>query len=74
MLDRYKKQKGDWNDYERQFRSLMAERQIENKLDRSIFEAPTVLLCSEPTPEHCHRRLVLEYLRESWGSLKITHL
>jgi uncharacterized protein (DUF488 family) len=33
-----------------------------------------VLLCSEPTAEHCHRRLVLEYLRDKWGDLTITHL
>ena len=26
------------------------------------------LLCSEATPEHCHRRLPAEYLRERWGA------
>jgi uncharacterized protein (DUF488 family) len=74
MLDRYKKGKGSWVEYERQFGILMSERKIEDKLDRSLFVTPTVLLCSEATPEHCHRRLVLEYLADKWGDLKITHL
>jgi uncharacterized protein (DUF488 family) len=74
MLDAYKKKKGIWQEYERQFLSLMADRKIEKKLDRALFSTPTVLLCSEPEPEHCHRRLVLEYLRDKWGNLDIRHL
>ena len=32
------------------------------------------LLCSEPTPEHCHRRLVAEYLQKAWGDVEIEHI
>lgn len=74
MLDEYKKRKGDWAHYERRFLGLMNERAIEERLDRGSFKRPTVLLCSEPTAERCHRRLVLEYLRASWGDLTITHM
>jgi uncharacterized protein (DUF488 family) len=74
MLDAYKKQKGSWLDYERRFLTLMRERKIEERIDRRLFEIPTVLLCSEATAEHCYRRLVLEYLQSRWGDLKITHL
>ena len=74
MLDDYKKRKGNWEVYERAFLALMAERRIEEMLDKSIFAIPTVLLCSEPTPEHCHRRLVLEYLQRKWSDLTIRHL
>jgi uncharacterized protein (DUF488 family) len=74
ILDAYKKKKGIWQEYERQFLSLMADREIEKKLDRALFSTPTVLLCSEPEPNHCHRRLVLEYLRDKWGNLDIHHL
>jgi hypothetical protein len=31
-------------------------------------------LSSEPTAEHCHRRIVLEYFRQKWAHLEITHL
>ena len=74
MLDPYKKQKGDWDVYEREFVALMRYRQIETKLNRAMFAEPTVLLCSEFAPNHCHRRLVLEYLEENWGDLTIHHL
>jgi uncharacterized protein (DUF488 family) len=60
--------------YKRRFVALMRERRVEDKLDRSLFSLPTALLCSEPTAEHCHRRLVLEYLSERWGDLRILHL
>jgi uncharacterized protein (DUF488 family) len=74
ILDAYKKEKGNWSNYEKSFLELMAARQVENKIPRSTFELPTVLLCSEPTPQKCHRRLVLEYLKSKWGDIEIVHL
>ena len=74
LLDGYKKAKGSWNDYERKFLQLMAERKIDEKIDKRLFDAPTALLCSERTAEHCHRRLVVEYLREKWGDTSVVHL
>jgi uncharacterized protein (DUF488 family) len=74
MLDSYKKKKGEWDAYERDFLALMRARNIEDKLDKESFARKTVLLCSEPTAEHCHRRLVLEHLQEHWGDVRIVHL
>lgn len=74
LLDEYRKHKGGWENYERRFLALMRERQVERRIDRALFAVPTVLLCSEATPERCHRRLVAEYLRDAWGDLTITHL
>ena len=74
MLAAYKKKKGSWEEYAACFLELMAQRQIEKHIQRSLFKTPTVLLCSEATAEHCHRRLVAEYLREKWGEMRITHL
>lgn len=73
MLDAYKKEKGDWQQYENRFLGLMRERKIEEKLPRSIFDGGC-LLCSEDTPHHCHRRLVAEYLKQHWGDVEIKHL
>jgi uncharacterized protein (DUF488 family) len=47
---------------------------VEWVLLKESFQKKTVLLCSEPTPEHCHRRLALEYLRDQWGGIGIIHL
>jgi len=74
MLDDYKKHKGAWETYASRFNALIAERRIESSLDRSSFLVPTALLCSEPTAEHCHRRLVLEYLHDHWPEIVIHHL
>lgn len=74
LLDAYKKQKGAWADYERDFLDLMRSRRIEEKVDRASFNVPTVLLCSEPTAEHCHRRLVLDYLGLHWPGIRPIHL
>ncbi|MDA1051468.1 MAG: DUF488 domain-containing protein [Planctomycetota bacterium] len=74
MLDAYKKQKGSWQLYEQLFLQLLADRQVEVAVGPELFDVPTVLLCSEPTAEHCHRRLVLEYLRDKWGHIEMVHL
>jgi uncharacterized protein (DUF488 family) len=74
MLDAYKKQKGSWPDYEKQFLKLLKKRHVERHLDRHLFDVRSVLLCSEPTAEHCHRRVVVDYLQSCWGNIKVTHL
>jgi uncharacterized protein (DUF488 family) len=74
MLDAFKKHKGSWDVYEQSFLSLMKERKIESAINWQSFAKRTVLLCSEPTAEHCHRRLVLEYLQQHWEGTEIHHL
>ena len=74
LLDAYKKNKGSWEIYEEQFNELIRNRAIEQQIDRELFETPTALLCSEPTAQHCHRRLVAEYLKNEWGDVSIVHL
>jgi len=74
LLTDYRKRRVGWEEYEQRFLGLMAERRIEEQIPRSLFEIPTVLLCTEPTAERCHRRLVAEYLGERWGGLKVVHL
>jgi uncharacterized protein (DUF488 family) len=73
MLDTYKKKKGEWSAYERDFLALMRSRAIETNITREQI-ADGCLLCSEEKPHHCHRRLVAEYLREKWTGLEIVHI
>ena len=73
IMNEYRKS-GNWQRYERRFLQLMDERQIPSTLDRSEFEIPSCLLCSESTPEHCHRRLVAERMAEYWQDVEIVHL
>lgn len=74
MLDEYKKKSGSWEQYEKRFLELLAERGVERRVDAAVFSVPTVLLCSEPTAERCHRRLVLDYLSQQWGNISVRHL
>ena len=74
ILDAYKKRKGDWATYELEFSALMERRRIHERLSRDSFEQRTALLCSEARPEHCHRRLVVEFLAERWPNVEIVHL
>ena len=74
LLAGYRQNRARWPDYERGFRALLAERRAEQTLDRSLFDEPVVLLCSEATAERCHRRLVMEYLAEHWPSVTGSHL
>ncbi len=74
MLNAYKKQKGEWDVYERRFLDLMGERKIEQRLQPEILR-DACLLCSEAKPHHCHRRLVCDYLNSKWGgALSVKHL
>ncbi len=74
ILDAYKKRKGDWAAYETEFMALMERRRIDEALSPASFEQRTALLCSEATAEHCHRRLVCEYLATRWPDVRAVHL
>src|SRR5215211_6443679 len=70
LLSAYRKRRIDWREYERRFLELMGTRQIEQAINRECFAVPTALLCTEPTADRCHRRLVLEYLQAAWSSVR----
>jgi uncharacterized protein (DUF488 family) len=75
ILDAYKKKGAmPWQEYEDRFLQLMRDRRIEVELSPADFEQRTVLLCSEATPENCHRRLVVEYLSKHWADIEAVHL
>lgn len=74
ILRDFKKEKGEWSVYQGNFLQLMEDRKIEQRLKPGMLEG-TCLLCSEATPHHCHRRLVVEYLNDKWGDiLEVRHI
>jgi len=73
LLDAYNKKQIDWTEYELRFGQLLQSREpakhlLAQDLDRAC------LLCSEPTPDRCHRRLVAEHLKHQWGDVTVEHL
>ena len=73
MLDAYKKAKGSWDEYQKRFLDLMAQREIERQIAPATMDEGC-LLCSEDKPHFCHRRLVAEYLKDKWYDVTIEHL
>jgi uncharacterized protein (DUF488 family) len=73
LFDAYKKKGGPWAAYARKFLDLIASRRIERTVASDVIDG-SCLLCSEDNPEHCHRRLVAEYLQSKWDHVEITHL
>lgn len=74
LLSDYRHGKRTWAEYEDIFNALLAERRIETAISPDLFDIPAVMLCSEPTAEQCHRRLVAEYLQRHWDDVTIRHL
>jgi uncharacterized protein (DUF488 family) len=68
----------DWPDYETCFLQLMRDRDIPRSLESLDLAGTVALLCSEPGPEKCHRRLVAdilaEHLRAQGHDVKVSHL
>ena len=74
ILKPYKKGEIGWEDYENKFMNLMVQRNIEKYFHLNDF-IDKCLLCSEHLPHQCHRRLVLEYLKQTQSTeSKISHL
>lgn len=77
LLKSYRADK-DWASYEAGFLALMKERGVPESLDTSDWGEMPALLCSEPGPEKCHRRLVADLLAEHWrgqgNTVEILHV
>ena len=77
LLKTYRKSK-DWPAYEDAFLSVMRQRDVPEKVDTTSWPSKIALLCSEPGPEKCHRRLVADLLAAHWRecgeTVEIRHL
>lgn len=63
LLDQWHKKEVTWQEYETIYRSLLNKRRIANHYSLDEFDG-ACFLCSEDTPEQCHRRLLVEYMAE----------
>jgi uncharacterized protein (DUF488 family) len=73
LLSDYQNKKIDWLDYQKIFMNLIEQRKISSKYDIADFDG-SCFLCSEDTPEKCHRRLVVEYFKRKNNDIQIIHL
>ena len=73
LLADYRKGKISWADYEIEYLNLLDVRKIANKVNIEELHQ-NCLLCSEHTPEKCHRRLLAEYFQHHYNNIRIIHL
>lgn len=73
VLDAYKKKEISWEEYETRYCDLLVQRQVSRTCDPDELNM-SCLLCSEPKADNCHRRLLAEYFKKSYGNLVIKHL
>ena len=73
VVDRVLAHGGEWDFYREELFALFDAREIGARPPSSLKER-SVLLCSSPDHERCHRSLVLEYLATSWGPIEAVNL
>lgn len=75
LLKDYQDKVIDWNGYTRVFNNLLKERHIAERYAVEDFDN-ACFLCTEDTPEMCHRRLVVEYFKKKNDDkeIQIIHL
>ena len=73
LLDDYKKKIINWEEYKIKYNEILDKRQILSNVDFFIFK-DACLLCSEPTSDKCHRRLLAEYLAWNNNNIHVKHL
>ncbi len=74
LLNDYKKGIASWNQYVEVFSKLIDSRKMAEHFEKKYSNYKNVvLLCSEPTADMCHRRLVAEAVSKEYG-YEIKHL
>jgi uncharacterized protein (DUF488 family) len=75
LLKKYRDKTVTWDQYAQEYGALLRERTPERVLSLAMLN-DACLLCSEATPEHCHRRLAAVYLKSAFApaSIEIVHL
>jgi uncharacterized protein YeaO (DUF488 family) len=73
LLSRYRKKEISWQEYTEAYLNLLDTRNIKEIISGESLNQ-CCLLCSEHSPEKCHRRLLAEYLQEIQPDIQIFHL
>jgi uncharacterized protein (DUF488 family) len=73
LLSEYRKGVMSWAAYTDRYLSLLRQRRLQERVQAADLDA-ACFLCSEHLPEHCHRSLLAEYLRDFIPELEVFHL
>ena len=73
LLSEYRKGGMGWDAYADRYVALLRQRRLHASIRTDELDG-ACLLCSEHLPEHCHRSLLAEYLREQTPGIEVVHL
>lgn len=80
ILSDFKNKVISWEEYAIRYKKLLSDRKVEENMNDYLSkdkEGATCFLCSEHKPHHCHRSLLVDYLKEHLNDkeeIKIVHL
>ena len=76
LLKEWRDKKISWEEYEKQYLSILERRGTYKSFLGDFANYENIcILCSEATPEYCHRRLLAEKLeREFPNDIKVIHI
>lgn len=72
LLKQYRSKEISWGIFEELYLKQIRTSEVLNSLKPSDFDK-ACLLCSESSPEKCHRRLLAEEMQKLWG-IQVIHL
>lgn len=77
-LKSYKNNSITWDEYVIQFNQTMIQRRIDeyiiNYYSNYVYNKNICFLCSEHTPDNCHRRLISEKFVKIFPNTKVIHI
>lgn len=75
ILDSYKAKTMSWNEYVKNYNALILKRGDYRKFYEKYSSFNNIcLLCSEPTADQCHRRLLAEIIASTSKDIVIRHI
>lgn len=75
ILDDYRKKHVTWDEYVKLYTALINERAHYHDFVHEFFKYDNIcFLCSEPTSEHCHRRLLAKMIIQNNIQVNLKHI
>lgn len=73
LLNDYQADEITWSEYKKQYLNLLKKREIINAMPKKMLNR-ACLLCAEPGPDHCHRKILADYLGKRVNGIIVEHL
>jgi len=73
LLEKYRKKTINWKEYEIEYLNLLDIRKVGDKINVEELHQ-NCFLCSEHTPDKCHRKLLVEYIKARFNDIEIIHI